>query len=357
VYMTYGDTRVITDNYGAMCRYMAWLDGKTSDGIAKVGGYGDWLNLGDPTSQDLIDTAYRAELCRLMAEMAGVIGKNSDATRFSDAHGATVAAFRARFLMPDCSLRDSGQTGYALAFTMGLIPEALREQAAAHFAATIEKKDWHLATGFIGTPRLLPALYAAGQPQVAARLLMNEDYPSWLYQVKLGATTMWERWDGWTPERGFSDVGMNSFNHYAFGAVGDALYRHVAGISPLLPGYARVLIAPTLTPGLDHASATYDSVAGTIRSAWRVEPVASADPGQRRLAFDITIPANITAEIRLPLPQSGTTMDHIRESGLPLSESPGVVVIALPSAHSGGERVVRLEAQPGTYHIVIDPHN
>src|SRR6185295_12572339 len=129
-----------------------------------------------------------------------------------------------------------------------------------------------------GTPRLLPGLYNAGLPTVAGRLLLNEDYPSWLYQVHLGATTMWERWDGWTPERGFSDVGMNSFNHYAFGSVGDYLYRHVAGIAPLAPGYARVLIAPTITPGLTHAAATYDSASGTIKSAWRIEESGTGGP-------------------------------------------------------------------------------
>ncbi|MEK6701511.1 MAG: family 78 glycoside hydrolase catalytic domain [Planctomycetota bacterium] len=292
IYHTYADTRVISDNYEAMSRYMAWLDGKTKDGIAKVGGFGDWVNLGDPTSPDLIDTAYRAELCRMMGEMAGVIGKADDARKFAAAHAATVAAFRARFLAADGQLKESGQTGYALAFTMGLIPAEMREKAAVHFAAAIEKKNWHLATGFIGTPRLLPGLYGAGRSAVASRLLMNDDYPSWLYQVKLGATTMWERWDGWTPERGFQDVGMNSFNHYAFGAVGDFLYRNVAGISPASPGYRTILIAPTPIPGLEHAAATYDSPCGLIKSAWRRTSTG--------IEYDITIPPNARAEIRLP---------------------------------------------------------
>ncbi len=292
IYKTYGDTRVIENNYDAMTRYMAWLDSKTKDGIAKVGGFGDWVNLGDPTSPDLIDTAYRANHCRIVSEMAAAIGKTDDAQRFAAAHTATVDAFRARFLTPDGSLRESGQTGYALAFTMGLIPDALRTQTAAHFAKAIEKKNWHLSTGFIGTPRLLPALYNAGQSPIAARLLMNDDYPSWLYQVKLGATTMWERWDGWTPERGFQDVGMNSFNHYAFGTVGDFLYRNVAGITPASPGYRTISITPTPIMGLEHADATYDSPSGLIKSAWR-KTAAGVD-------YDITIPPNTTATITLP---------------------------------------------------------
>lgn len=195
---------------------------------------------------------------------------------------------------------------------MGLIPEQLREKAAAHFAATIEKKNWHLATGFIGTPRLLPGLYQAGRADVADRLLLTEDYPSWLYQVKLGATTMWERWDGWTPERGFQDVGMNSFNHYAFGAVGDYLYRHVAGISPWSAGYAWVRIEPHVAQGLDSAAATYDSVAGTIRSSWR--RVADG------VEFDITVPPSVRAEIVLPAKSAAA----VTEGGRPLERSNGV---------------------------------
>lgn len=333
LYTTYGDTRVIGDNYDAMCRYMAWLDGKTKDGIAHVGGFGDWLNLDDPTSSDLIDTAYRAELYRLMTEMALAIDKGADAERYKQSHEATVAAFRARFVAADGSLKQSGQTGYALAFTMGLIPQELRGAAAVHFSDAIERKRWHLATGFIGTPRLLPGLYNAGDDAVAARLLMNEDYPSWLYQVKLGATTMWERWDGWTPERGFSDVGMNSFNHYAFGSVGDYLYRHVAGIAALEPGYARVLLAPTVTAGLEHAEGTYDSVAGRVRSAWKRKPGG--------VEFEVTVPANVLAEIELTAPDG---VAGILERGAPLERSSGVEVVA-PS----GEGRVRMRVRSGVY--------
>lgn len=336
MYRAYGDTRVIADNYDAMGRYMAWLDTKTKDGIAKVGGFGDWVNLGDPTSQDLIDTAYRANLLAVMSEMAAAIGKTGDAAKFDAAHAATVSAFRARFVNADGSLKESGQTGYALAFTMGLFPEELREKAGAHFAAAIAAKNNHLATGFIGTPRLLPGLYAAGQTSVAARLLMNEDYPSWLYQVKLGATTMWERWDGWTPEKGFQDVGMNSFNHYAFGSVGDYLYRHVAGIAPLAPGYSRVVIAPTLTEGLEHAEATYDSIAGTFKSAWRRT--------ERGAEYDITIPPNVTAEVRL----KGGGGAIVTERGRALADAKGLEVLPL----SGDS--TRVNVGSGVYRFVVE---
>jgi len=345
MYITYGDKRIIADNYEPMSRYMVWLDSKTTNGIAKVGGFGDWLNLNDPTSSDLIDTAYRANLLSIMSEMARVIGETADADRFAAGHRFTVDAFRTRFLNADGSLKESGQTGYALAFTNGLIPEALHAQAAAHFASTLEKKNWHLATGFIGTPRLLPALYIAGGETCRAganRVLLNEDYPSWLYQVKLGATTMWERWDGWTPERGFSDVGMNSFNHYAFGSVGDYLYRHVAGISPLAPGYTRVLIAPTPGPGsLTSAKATYDSIAGTIASQW-----ARADDAT---TYEITIPPNVTGEIRLSVAPG----QSLFESGRRVADG-GVQGLRILAADPSLEaNVVRMDAQSGTYRFTV----
>jgi alpha-L-rhamnosidase len=341
LYTTYGDTRAVADNYDAMKRYMAWLDTKTKDGIAHVGGFGDWLNLDDPTSSDLIDTAYRAELYRLMSEMARALGRHEDAARFKGAHERTTLAFQQRFLDADGALKQSGQTGYALAFTMGLIPQDLHEKTAAHFAAAIERKKWHLATGFIGTPRLLPGLHGAGDDSTAARLLLNEDYPSWLYQVKLGATTMWERWDGWTPERGFSDVGMNSFNHYAFGSVGDYLYRHVAGIAPLEPGYARVLIAPTPVAGLDHAEAVYDSVAGKITSAWKRVPGG--------VEFDITVPPNGLAEIWLPtLSNAG-----VSENGHAAVASAGLHV--LPPLDGGPAGTVRFAAVSGRYRFTVKP--
>jgi alpha-L-rhamnosidase len=297
LFWTYGDTRVISDNYDAFARYIAWLDTKTTDGIAKVGGFGDWLNLGDPTSQDLIDTAFRAELLRMMAEMGRVIGKETDAQRYEASRAQTVEAFRRRFVAADGSLRDSGQTGYALVFTMpGLLTDPQLALAAPHFANAIAAKGGKLATGFIGTPRLLPALFSARLDALAGSLLLNEEYPGWLYQVKLGATTMWERWDGWTPDRGFQDVGMNSFNHYAFGSVGDALYRFVAGISPLDPGYATIQLAPRPIPNLDHAAASYDSIRGTIRSSYQKHP--------DRTEFRFSVPPGTRAVIRLP---SGTS--------------------------------------------------
>src|SRR5205085_4107776 len=194
------------------------------------------------------------------------------------------SAFAANFIRPDGSIKDSSQTGYALAFTMDLIPVPLRAKAGEHFVREIQKTDWHLGTGFIGTPRLLPALSLAGRSDIAYRLLEQETYPGWLYQVKLGVTTMWERWDGWTPEKGFQDPGMNSFNHYAFGSVGEWLYETVGGIAPARAGFKDILIRPVPGGTLTWAKTSYDSIHGKIETSWKLK--------KDQLLLDVTIPVN-----------------------------------------------------------------
>jgi len=159
--------------------------------------------------------------------------------------------------------------------------------------AAIERHDWHLTTGFVGVALLCPVLTEHGYADVAHRLLLNETFPSWGYSIRHGATTIWERWDGWTEEHGFQTPMMNSFNHYSLGSVAQWLYEYVAGIrvDPDRPGYEHVLISPT--PGeLDHAEATFESVRGTIRSAWRQEGGT--------FELDVNIPANVTATVVLP---------------------------------------------------------
>ena len=318
VYRVYADTRIVTERFAALDRYMQWLATKTTHGISKVGGFGDWLNAGGGATSDAIDTAYHAYLAQIMSEMAQAIGRNDDAARYARRHEDVKAAFVREFLQADGSLRECSQTGYALAFSMNLLPADMRAKAAAKFIAEIERFDWHLATGFIGTPRLLPALNAAGRNDVAYRLLMTDTYPSWLFPVKNGATTMWERWNGWTPE-GFGDIGMNSYNHYAFGAVGEYLYGGVGGIKAASPGYKTILIQPVIGEGLTWANTSFDSVHGRIVSNWKRE-------GQK-LTMEVTIPANTTATVHVPAEaEAGVT-----ESGTSAMKANGVRFLRMDS--------------------------
>ena len=319
MYCTYGDTNVIADHYASFQRYGQFFSAHASNFVVTSlpGDFGDWLNLGGGATSTVMDTAYYAYYAQAMSEMAAAIGNSADAATYAALHSNIVAAF-ATFFKPDGSFTDgSSQTGYALAFSLNLVPAGLRAQTAQQFANALAQFNNHPATGFIGTPRLLPALHAAGRDDLAYQLLLQQTYPSWLYQVKLGATTMWERWDGWTPTGGFESVGMNSFNHYAFGSVGQYLYSAVGGINPASPGYQTVLIQPVIGSGLTWANTSYNSTRGLISTAW-------THTGNT-FNLDVVIPPNTTAQIFVPT----TNANAITESGVLATNSPGVTCVGI----------------------------
>jgi alpha-L-rhamnosidase len=319
MYRAYGDTNVIADHYAAMKRCGQFDAAHASNFVISSlpGDFGDWLNLGGGATSTVMDTAFYAYYAQAMSEMAAAIGNSADAATYAALHSNIVAAF-AGFFNADGSFADgSGQTGYALAFTLNLVPASLRTQVARQFANSIAQFNNHLATGFIGTPRLLPALHAAGRDDLAYLVLLQQTYPSWLYQVTLGATTMWERWDGWTPGAGFQTIGMNSFNHYAFGSVGEYLYSVVGGIKPASPGYKTILIQPVPGTGLTWANTSYNSTRGLITTAW-------TNTGST-FDLDTVIPPNTTARIYVPT----TNASAVTESGMSAASSPGVTYVGI----------------------------
>ena len=310
IYRSYGDTNVIADHYAALQRYGQYLAGLAANYViaSRPGDVGDWLGLGGGASATVMDTAFYAYYAQAMSEMAAAIGRSADAAGYAALHSNIVAAF-AGFFNPDGTFTDgSNQTGYALAFTLNLVPPAVRAPAAQQFANTIAQFGNHLATGFIGTPRLLPALHAIGRDDLAYTLLLQQTYPSWLYQVTIGSTTMWETWDG---------ALWSSFNHYAFGSVGQYLYGAVGGINPASPGYSTILIQPVPGSGLTWANTSYNSTRGLISTAW-------TNTGS---AFNlaVAIPPNTTAQVYVPT----TNASAITESGLPAAGSPGVSYVGV----------------------------
>ena len=348
MYLAYGDTNVIADHYAAFQRD-GQFDAANASGYeitSLPGDFGDWLSMGGTVSSTVIDTAYYAYYAQAMSEMAAAIGNSADAATYASLHSNIVAQF-ATFFNSDGSFTDgSDQTGYALAFTLNLVPASLRALAAQQFANSIAKSDDHLATGFIGTPRLLPALHEAGRDDLAYILLLQQTFPSWLYQVNLGATTMWERWDGWTPGGGFEAVTMNSFNHYSFGAVGQYLYSVVGGISSTAPGYKSIRIQPVPGAGLTWANTSYNSTRGLISTAWtNVGNVFN---------LNVVIPPNTTAQIFVPT----TNAAVITESGLPAAASPGVTYAGVSNGaavyNAGSGRYFFSSPLPATA-IVIPP--
>src|SRR5918999_336381 len=314
IYRTYDDTRIVERHYDAMARWMEYLHEANPDLIRKNrmgNNYGDWLSpKGDHTPKHLLATAYWAYDAKLIAEMAEATGRYEDAREYRDLKERVKAAFQAAYVFPDGRIEGDTQTCYLLALHMGLLPEDLRSAAAEHLVKSIEREDWHLSTGFAGVGYLCPVLTEAGNTDVAYRLLGNETYPSWGYTIKNGATTIWERWDGWTQENGFQSPNMNSFNHYSLGSVGEWLYRYVAGIDLGAPGYGRTVISPRPGGNLTHASAQYDSVRGRISSSWKIE--------NDRFVLEALIPPNTTATVHVP------STDDVSECGMPVDKADGV---------------------------------
>ena len=332
IYRTYGDTRIIREHYAAMKRNMDFLDLNSKDDLftGKVGN-GDWLSTGGGADKEVIGTAYAAFDFQLMAEMAGAIGESADANEFRERSRKIGSAFAKAYMKEDGSIKNSSQSGYALAFTMGLVPAQLKEAVSARFLEEMRKFDWHPHTGFIGTPGLLPALHQAGLDDAAYQSLLTKSSPSWLYPVTVGSTTIWERWDAWDGKT--AKGGMNSLNHYAFGAVGEYLYGMVGGIQPEAPGYKKIRIAPVVRDGLTWANARYDSIRGRIISRWKREGDA--------LTMDVTIPANTSATVLVPAKDP----DAVTESGMPVSQAKGVKFLR----REDGAAV--FETGSGTYHF------
>lgn len=326
IYHAYGDTNIIADHYPSFKSYGQFLLAHAASNVitSLPGDFGDWLNLGGGATSTVIDTAFYAYYAQAMSEMAAAIGKSADAATYAALHSNIAAAF-ANFFNADGSFTDgSGQTGYALAYTLNLVPPGVRAPVAQKFANSIAQFGNHLATGFIGTPRLLPALHLAGRDDLAYAVLLQQSYPSWLYPVTLGATTMWERWDGWTPAGGFQTIAMNSFNHYSFGAVGEYLYSTVGGISPSSPSYKTILIQPVPGIGLTWANTSYNSTRGLISTAW-------TNTGNT-INLAVVIPPNTTAQVWVPT--SAANANAITESGNPAGSSPGVTYIGLSNNYA-----------------------
>jgi alpha-L-rhamnosidase len=290
LYQAYGDTRVLEESWPSMLKWLDYLEKHSSGFLRPAEGFGDWLNLQDETPKDVIGTAYFAHAADLVARAAKALGK--DPAPYTSLFGSVRDAFRAAYVSDGGKVKGDTQTAYVLALSMDLLTEADRGPAADRLVALIKAKDWHLSTGFLGTPRLLPVLTAAGHTDVAYRLLVQRSFPSWGYQIDKGATTMWERWDSIKPDGSFQDAGMNSFNHYAYGSVGEWMYANIAGIAPAEPGFRKILVRPRPGGGITRAEGRYDSVQGPISTKW------SVDSGGFRLT--LTVPANTTAEVWIP---------------------------------------------------------
>ena len=315
IYQVYGDTRILERHLPAMTRWVEWCRAHSTNLIRdkeRGNDYGDWLSIGANTPKDLIGTAYFAYSTHLVARSYEAVGKAAEAAKYEQLFNEIKAAFIKRFVTPDGRVHGNTQCAYVMALRFDLLPPELRARAAQYLQDDIKAKDWHVSTGFVGVSYLLPVLTEAGMADTAYRLLRQDTFPSWLFSVKHGATTIWERWDGWTPDKGFQDPGMNSFNHYSLGSCGEYLFGTIGGIRPDGPGFSTIRIEPVIRQGLTWAKARYDSLRGRIETSWKTEG--------RQVVLDVTIPANTTATIFIPAKHSAS----VTESGKPLDKSPDV---------------------------------
>ena len=345
MYLAYGDKKILEDQYESMKGWVGFMERSSTNYLWNKGfHFGDWLfyrpfddNDGRSAVTDkyLIAQAFFAHSTQLLINAAKVLGKKEDVATFTDLLRNVKDAFVKEYVTSNGRLISSTQTAYVLALNFDMLPESQRQPAAEKLVQNVKSYNNHLTTGFLGTPYLCHVLTRFGYPDVAYQLLEQKTYPSWLYPVTMGATTIWERWDGIKPDSTFQTPGMNSFNHYAYGAIGDWMYRTVAGIDTYedAPGYKHIQIKPYVGGNLSFAGADFQSRYGKVSSHWKME--------NGKLTMDVELPANTTASIYVP----AASASDILENGKPLSGVSDIKVLGTEGGY------VILSAGSGKYHF------
>jgi alpha-L-rhamnosidase len=346
MYLAYGDKKILADQYGSMKKWVDYMKSKSKNNLWQTGfHFGDWLfyhpeddNDGRAAVTDkyLIAQCFYAHSTQLVINAAKVLGKEEDVQTYSNLLQNIKAAFLKEYMTPNGRLVSGTQTAYVLALNFDMLPDSLRAQAAQRLVDNIESYNNHLTTGFLGTPYLCHVLTRFGYSDVAYKLLLQDTYPSWLYPVKMGATTIWERWDGIKPDSSFENVGMNSFNHYSYGAIGDWMYRKMVGIDTYDDGvgYKHIKIQPHIGGGFSNASASLKTYYGTVSNTWKIS--------NNETDMDVEIPANTKATVYVP----ATDANAVTESGKTLSADNIKVT-------GTGDGYVIMELGSGKYHFAV----
>ena len=345
MYLAYGDKNILQNQYASMKLWVKYMTDSSKNYLWNHGfHFGDWLfyrpfddNDGRSAVTDkyLIAQCFYANSVQLLINAAKVLGNNNDVQIYSALLQKLKDAFLKEYVTPNGRLISSTQTAYVLALNFDMLPENLRTQAAARLAENVESYDNHLTTGFLGTPYLCHVLTRFGYTDIAYKLLLQEDYPSWLYPVKMGATTIWERWDGEKPDSTFQTPGMNSFNHYAYGAIGDWMYRKMVGLDTYEdgPGYKHIKVQPHIGGGFTNASASLQTYYGKLSNTWKIEI--------DKILMDVEIPANTTATIYMP----AANADAVTESGKALRAISEIKITGMEDGY------VVLQLGSGVYHF------
>ncbi|MEO8412358.1 MAG: family 78 glycoside hydrolase catalytic domain [Ginsengibacter sp.] len=346
VYLAYGDKKVLEDQYNSMKAWVEYMHGKSKNDLWNTGfHFGDWLfyrpeddNDGRAAVTDkyLIAQCFYANSIQLVINAATVLGKAGDVANYTTLLQKIKEAFLKEYVTPNGRLVSGTQTAYVLALNFDMLPETLRKQAAKRLADNVESYHNHLTTGFLGTPYLCHVLTRFGYDSVAYKLLLQQTYPSWLYPVKMGATTIWERWDGIKPDSTFETPGMNSFNHYSYGAIGDWMYRSMVGLDTYEDGvgYKHIKVKPHIGGNFTNASASLETYYGTLSSGWKVD--------NDTIVMDVDIPVNTTATVYVPAKDEAS----VSESNKPVSVSKDIQVTGTEDGY------VVLTMGSGKYHFI-----
>jgi alpha-L-rhamnosidase len=329
MYLVYGDKRILENQYSSMKAWVGYMQSQSTKDLWNKGShFGDWLfytmaddNDGNAaiTNKYLIAQCFYAYSTQLLINAAKELGKSDDVVTYTALLQRIKTAFLNEYTTPNGATMSNTQTSYVLALQFDLFPEAMRQQAADRLVANIKQYGNHLTTGFLGTPYLCHVLSRYGYADVAYTLLLQETYPSWLYPVTKGATTIWERWDGIRTNGDFQAITMNSFNHYAYGAIGDWMYRVMVGLDIDKDGigYKKIRIQPHIGGSFKHASAAYETPYGKLSSGWKIE--------NGTLTLQAEVPANTTATIYIP----ASDATEVLENGLPLSLVKEIEVVGM----------------------------
>ena len=352
MYLVYGDKRLVETQYNSMKAYLNYVRGAAKNDLWNTGfQFADWLSYRVDDSKGMIGMKsaitdnYLVAQCffayntQIMLSVAKLLGKDDDAKDYEALLDRIKKAFQKEFMTETGRLISETQTAYILALQFDMLPEALRPQAVERLEANIKSYDYHLTTGFLGTPFLNPVLTRFGKNDIAYKLLLQDTYPSWLYPIKAhGATTIWERWDSMKSDSTFQDPGMTSFNHYAYGAVGDWMYRTIAGIDTRDKegaGYKGIIIKPQIGGGLTYAKGSLQTNYGMVSSAWKVE--------NEKLILETEIPANTNATVCIPAAKA----TDITENNQPLSASGAIKI----TGNEGG--YILLQTGSGKYRFEV----
>ena len=345
IYLAYGDRQVLLSQYESMKAWVGYMQVHSRNFLWDTGNhFGDWLSYSGTdyedgaalTDKNLIAQAFFAHSTQLVINTAKVLNKPDEVKKYTLLLDNIKKAFMREYVTPAGRMISGTQTSYVLALNFDMLPDSLRGSAVKRLVQNIGNYDGHITTGFLGTPYICHVLTRFGYSNVAYDLLMNESYPSWLYPVKNGATTIWERWDGIKPDKSFEDPGMNSFNHYAYGAIGDWMYRAIAGINTddSGPGFHKILISPHIGGKLTNADGELETPYGKVGSAW----VFNKDKGSILMA--ITIPPNTSAKIIL-----SSVADAVTEGGVNIA-----AVKDIGNIQKIGDDL-QLNVGSGTYHF------